>query len=245
MGAALGMMTREFDGMHILPGALSPPTYAAALAVMTPLWLIAGRVVTRRLRARQVPLLAVGAAFSFVVMFLDVPNPLGSGTGHPVGAALLAVLLGPWAATLSLTVVLAVQAFLFHDGGILELGANCFNMAVLGAFGGYAVYRLVAAGARVSRKRQVIAAGLAGYVSINLMALGTAVMLGLQPALAHTPHGVPLYFLYGLKVTLTALLLPHLLLFGFLEAAVTAVAFSYLARTRPDLVAPVEATRAA
>ncbi len=214
--------------MHIPDGALSPATYGAAYAVMVPIWVIAGRRVQRTLTARTAPLLAIGAAFSFLVMMFDVPA-VGT-TGHATGAPLLAILLGPWAATLALSVVLAVQAFVFADGGITALGANCFNLGFLISFASYGVFRLTAGRMAAGSRRSIIAAGVAGYVGINVAAFSTAVMLGIQPQLAHAPDGRPLYFPLGLRASVAALGIPHLLVFGFLEAAVTALAYGYLAR---------------
>jgi len=222
--------------MHIPEGYLGPQTYGAAYAVMLPIWLVAGRVVRRSLNARRVPLLAIGAAFSFVIMMFNVPIPFGS-TGHATGAPLIAILLGPWAAVLALSVVLAVQAFLFGDGGITALGANCFNMAFVVPFVSYAVYHALAFKSAAHSLRRVVAAGAAAYVGLNVAAVTTAVMLGLQPLIAHAPDGRPLYFPYGLKVSLAAMSLEHIILFGFVEAAVTALAVGYLARTEPELLA--------
>jgi cobalt/nickel transport system permease protein len=216
--------------MHIPEGALSPQTYGAAYAVMAPLWVLAGRRVQRRLAARQVPLLAVCAAFCFVVMMINVPVP-GLTMGHATGVPLVAILLGPWAAVLVVTVVLAVQAFLFLDGGVTALAANCLNMAVLMPFVSYWVFRTVSWRAPTASVRRAVAAGAAGYIGINVAALGTAVMLSLQPLLAHGPDGRALYFPYGLGTSIAAISGAHLLLFGFVEAGVTALAYSYLART--------------
>ena len=104
--------------MHIPEGYLGPQTWGASYAVMAPIWVIAGRKLRRTLDARRVPLLAIGAAFSFVIMMFNVPIPGGS-TGHATGAPLIAILLGPWAAVLAVSVVLAVQRMekLLAEGG--------------------------------------------------------------------------------------------------------------------------------
>jgi len=222
--------------MHIPDGALSPQTFGATYAVMVPIWVIAGRRVQRTLTARTAPLLAIGAAFSFLVMMFNVPIPFGS-TGHAVGAVLIALLLGPWAAVLAVSVVLAVQAFLFGDGGILALGANCLTMAFIMPMVGYGAYWLVARRTTPGSRRSIFAAGLAGYVGLNVAALATAVFFGLQPLIAHAPEGRPLYFPYGLVPSIIAMSGEHLLVFGFVEAAVTAFAYGYVARTEPTLFA--------
>jgi len=122
--------------MHIPDGYLGPPTSVLFYVAMLPLWSQASRIVKRTFKARQVPLLAIAAAFSFVIMMFNVPIPAGS-TGHATGAVLAAILLGPWAACIAVTVALVVQALLFGDGGITAIGANCFNMAFVQVFAGY------------------------------------------------------------------------------------------------------------
>jgi cobalt/nickel transport system permease protein len=227
--------------MHIPEGYLGPQTYGAAYAVMVPIWWLAGRAVQRTLSARRVPLLAIGAAFSFVVMMFNLPIPGGS-SGHATGAPLIAILLGPWAAVLAISVVLAVQAFLFGDGGITALGANCLNMAFVLPVASYSIYRLLSARSGVRSARRVIAAGVAGYMGLNLAAITTALMFGIQPLIAHGPDGRPLYCPFGLKLAVPVMAGEHLLVFGWVEGIVTALAVAYLGRTDPELVvSPVPA----
>ena len=229
--------------MHIPEGYLGPHTWGASYAVMVPIWVAAGRVVQRTLSARRVPLLAIGAAFSFVIMMFNIPIPGGS-TGHATGAPLVAMLLGPWAAVLAISVVLVVQALLFGDGGITAIGANCFNIAFVLSFASYAVYRLIAVRAPAASRRRIVAAGIGAYVGINVAAITTAIMFGIQPVLAHSPDGRPLYCPYGLGVAVPMMAGEHLLLFGWIEAIITALALAYLARTEPDLVAGAPAPQA-
>ena len=131
--------------MHIPDGYLGPPTYLAAYAACVPLWAIAARRLRERLSARRVPLLAIASAFSFLVMMFNVPLPGGT-TGHAVGASLAAIILGPEIATIAVSIALIIQAFFFGDGGILAIGANCFNMAVVIPYVSYAIYQTVAGG---------------------------------------------------------------------------------------------------
>jgi len=221
--------------MHIPDGYLGPPTCGVLFAIMIPLWLAAARIVNRSLRARQAPLLAIGAAFSFVIMMFNVPIPGGS-TGHAVGGVLVAILLGPWAAMIAITVALVIQALLFKDGGLLALGANCFNMAVVLPFVGYGVYRLLGGTSPRTARHRVWAAGIAGYVGINAAAALTGVEFGLQPLFHHTADGHALYCPYGLKVAVATMLGGHLLFFGWVEAVVTALVVRYLQRHEPELL---------
>ncbi len=213
--------------MHIPDGYLGPATCGIFYAAMLPIWTFASKIVKKTLKARQVPLLAIGAAFSFVIMMFNVPIPGGS-TGHAVGGVLVAILLGPWAACIAITVALVVQALLFGDGGITAIGANCFNMAFVLPFVGYYVYRLISMGSPVESNRRVIAAFIAAYIGINVAALFAGVEFGLQPLFHHTANGQALYCPYGLNVAVPAMAGEHLLIFGWVEAVVTALVVKYL-----------------
>jgi cobalt/nickel transport system permease protein len=221
--------------MHIPDGYLSPQTYLPAYAAMAALWAWASQRVGRTLRMRQVPLLALGAAFSFVIMMVNIPIPGGT-TGHAVGAVLIAILLGPWAAVIAVSLALIVQALIFGDGGITAVGANCFNIAVVMPFAGWWIYRLIAGQAPAGSRRQLVAAAAGGYVGINAAALATAVMLGIQPLIARGADGLALYNPFGLKVAVPVMMVEHLLLFGLVEAVVTALVLTYVARTDPSLL---------
>ncbi len=226
--------------MHIPDGYLGPDTAAAGYAAMVPLWMVAANKVKKTLKARQAPLLAMGAAFSFLIMMFNVPIPGGS-TGHAVGGVLVAILLGPWAATIAISVALVVQALLFGDGGITAIGANCFNMGVVIPFAGYGVYRLISGWTPVTSPRRVTAAFIAGYVGINVAALAAGVEFGIQPLLHHNAQGQALYCPYGLGVAVPAMLGGHLLVFGWIEALVTALVVKYLQQSSPELLGAKEA----
>lgn len=213
--------------MHIPDGYLGPATSGIMYAVMLPIWAAASKIVKKTLKARQVPLLAMGAAFSFVIMMFNVPIPGGT-TGHAVGAVLAAILLGPWAACIAVTVALVVQALLFGDGGITAIGANCFNMAFVEVFVGYYLYKLISGSSLITSGRRVIAAGIAGYVAINIAALSAAIMFGIQPLLHKTVGGQSLYCPYGLNVAIPTMLGEHMLIFGWVEAVVTGLVVKYL-----------------
>ena len=230
--------------MHIPDGYLGPPTYGGLWAATAGIWYYASLKVRRTLRASQVPILALGAALSFVIMMFNVPIAGGT-TGHATGTALLAITLGPWAAVIAVSIAIAVQAVLFGDGGITALGANCFNMAFVDAMVSYAVYRLITGPVRDpetpgpgKNRKNVLASALAGYAGINAAALLASVELGIQPILHRGADGRPLYCPFPLKVTVPAMMIGHLAVFGPLEAAFTALAVAYLGRAYPDLLRP-------
>src|SRR5579862_1474794 len=125
--------------MHIPDGYLSPSTCVGLAAAATPFWYVALGRVKAAMHSRLVPLLSLFAAFSFVIMMFNLPLPGGT-TGHAVGIGLAAVVLGPWAAMLAVSVAIVIQALFFGDGGITAIGANCFNMAIVGALVAFAVY---------------------------------------------------------------------------------------------------------
>jgi len=216
--------------MHIPDGYLSPQTYGPLYGVMLPLWYRASKNIKRTLNKKNMPLLALASAFSFVIMMFNIPIPGGT-SGHAIGSALIAIILGPWSALISVTMALAVQALVFGDGGITALGANSFTMAFIAPFSAYYIYRFIAGNAFAFGLRQKIAAALAGYISINLAALATALLLGIQPLIATSASGQPLYFPYSLKVTVMAISGAHLLFFGLVEGLVTLLTAAYLANS--------------
>ena len=168
-------------------------------------------------------------------MMFNVPVPGGS-TGHAVGGAIIGIVLGPWAAVISISVALVLQALVFGDGGITTIGANCFNMAVVIPFAAYYTYRLIGGNSNLNSSRRLFAAAIAGYLSLSLAAGVTGFELGIQPILEHDANGLPLYMPYGLNVTIPAMLLENMLFFGFVEALVTALIFAYIRKTDPSLL---------
>jgi len=221
--------------MHIPENYLSPSTCAVTAAVMLPVWKRALTTVRTNLPPERMPLLGIGAGFSFLVMMLNLPLPGGT-TGHAVGAALLAILLGPAAACLSVSAALIVQAVFFGDGGILAIGANCLTMATIIPWTASAVYRSIR-GTEPSPTREGVAAFAAGYLSLNLAAFVASLLFGIQPALFRDAAGLPLYAPYPLSVAIPAMMIPHLLVAGLVEGAVTVLALAYLRRTAPELLA--------
>jgi cobalt/nickel transport system permease protein len=225
--------------MHIPDGYLSPQTCAVMYGAAVPVWAVAGRRVKKVVKNRYVPLVAIGAAYSFLVMMFNIPIPDGT-TAHAVGAVLIAVLLGPWAAVIAVSIALLIQALFFGDGGVLAYGANVVNMAVLMPFAGYGVYRVVARHSSLTSPRRAVAAGVGAYLGINAAALAAAVEFGLQPDLFYKTSAsgakIPLYAPFHLAQSVPAMLFAHLLVAGVVEVALTVGVVLYLQRANLPLL---------
>ena len=225
--------------MHIPDNYLSPETCAVMTAAMVPVWTHAIKKVKREIPKEKMPMLGVGAAFSFTGMMFNIPLPGGT-TGHAVGGTLLSAMLGPEAACISITIALLIQALIFGDGGILAFGANCFNIAFVLPFAGYAVFRLLlklfgdSELNPVSNGRRVLAASIASYVGINAAAFTTAVEFGIQPYLFHDAAGQALYCPYGLNIAIPAMMIGHLTVFGAAEVIFTAAVYAFVLKTAPS-----------
>ena len=214
--------------MHIPDNYLSPASCALLAVAAAPAIGVSIAKVKVQLKENKelAPMLGVAASLSFLLMMFNVPVPGGT-TVHAVGGALLAILIGPYAASLALSVALILQAFLFGDGGILALGANIFNMAVAMPFIGYGIYSWF-------RKHHHESLGVivGSYVAINAAALLTGIELGLQPLIA-SEAGQPLYNPYGLEVTIPAMMAAHLVVAGWVEAFFTYVIYRFVKQVAP------------
>ncbi|MFH1679615.1 MAG: energy-coupling factor ABC transporter permease [Candidatus Eisenbacteria bacterium] len=213
--------------MHIPDGFISPKMYAPAYVAAAGLWLYGLGRVRRKLDDEAVPRVAVLTAFSFVLMMVLLPLPGGTSV-HATGIGILAVLFGVWTAFLSLSLVLLLQALLFGSGGITSLPVNALAMGLAGSAAAIAAYRAL----RPLHERAALFA--AGWISVNLSALILAIALGLQPSLARAADGTPLFFPFGLSVTIPAVMIPHAVV-GVGEGALTVMVcglFARLARSR-------------
>jgi cobalt/nickel transport system permease protein len=216
--------------MHIPDGFLSPGVAAGCAVPAAGAVAYGLRRANRELDERRVPLLGVTAAFVFAAQMLNFPVAGGT-SGHFLGAALAAILLGPWLAGLVLSVVLVVQAFVFADGGITALGANVLNMGVIGAL---VVGGLMVAARRVLPNRPRVLLAVAG-VGAWLAVVAGAVACSFELAISGT---VPL------GTVLPAMLGVHVLI-GAGEAAITVAAVSAVLSTRPDVVRAFPVSRGA
>src|SRR5580658_1147981 len=221
--------------MHIPDGYLSPSSCAALYAGSAPFWYIALGRVKKALHTRLVPLISLFSAFCFLIMMFNLPLPGGT-TGHAVGIGLATVVLGPWAAMLAVSVALIIQALFFGDGGVTAIGANCFNMAIVGSLVAYVFYRAIAGRSPIVSFRRVVAAGLAGYAAINVSALFAAIEFGIQPLLYKDASGAPLYCPYPLNVSIPAMMIGHLTIAGMAELIVSAGLVAFLQWSDPSLL---------
>lgn len=223
--------------MHIPDGYLSPQTYVPLYGVFVAATVMAVKKVENKIDKKTVPYLGMAAAFSFLIMMFNVPIPGGS-TGHAVGGAVIALVFGPWVSFIAVSVALIIQAFVFGDGGITAIGANCINMALVMPFTAWATFKLIA-GKSESVKRLNVAAFVAGYVSLNIAAFVTAIEFGIQPLIAHGADGNPLYAPYPLKVAVPTMVLEHLF-FGLVEGLVTLLIFKYFYKNQRQMITAVQ-----
>lgn len=220
--------------MHIPDGYLSPQTYVPLIGVFVATAAIATKKVKKELSIKHIPYLGMAAAFSFIIMMFNLPVPGGT-TGHAVGAAAIAIILGPWSAVISVSVALIIQALIFGDGGITAIGANCFNIGVFMPFVAYYLFKIIRFNS-LRPGRVFLASFTAGYLSLVLTAILTAVQFGIQPLIASSPEGIPLYCPYGLSIAVPAMAIEHLLIFGIVEGLVTALIVKYFIKSESALV---------
>ena len=225
--------------MHIPDGYLSPITSLIMFLLVFPFWVIGIRKVRQTMNARSVPLIALLAAFSFVIMMFNVPLPGGT-TGHAVGAALAAIILGPEVATIAVSIALIIQALFFGDGGVLAIGANCFNMAVVIPYIAAAIYHAFSKGTPLSSARRLIGAAVGGWTGVTVGAFFAGVEFGLQPLLFKAADGSPLYAPYPLSVSIPAMVIPHALVASVVEGLLTALVLAYLQRSNMSVLEAAE-----
>ena len=211
----------EAPAMHIPDGFLSAPVAGVAFALSGIAIAAAVRMTNRNLAERTVPLRGVMAAFIFAAQMMNFPVAGGT-SGHMLGGALAAILLGPWAAIIVMTTVVGVQALVFQDGGLAALGANVFNMGVVAVFASYGLYWAIARFAHAAPWVRMAAPFAAAWVSVQLAALATTFELALSDT---SP----------LNVALPAMMGVHALI-GIGEGLITTAAVAFIWTTRRDLL---------
>lgn len=218
-------MQVSFLALHIPDGFLSTEVAIIGWILVVPILAYALRQTKRHLGERQVPFLGVIAAFIFAAQAINFPVAAGT-SGHLLGGALAAILLGPWAATVIMVAVIVIQALLFQDGGLVVMGWNIINMGVITSFTGYAAYIFIR---RVLGNRSgshLSGAFFGAWLSVVVAALATAIQLAFSGT-------VPL------RLALPAMASVHILI-GIGEAIITVGAVSLLLVLRPELVTSAE-----
>ncbi|MCL4240658.1 MAG: energy-coupling factor ABC transporter permease [Dehalococcoidia bacterium] len=207
--------------LHAPDGFFSTPVALAFWVVTVAALAISLRRAGAQLDERAVPLMGVMAAFIFAAQMFNFQIPGGT-SGHLLGGVLAAILLGPYAGTIVMACVISVQALVFQDGGLLVLGANIFNMGIIGTFGGYWLYRLVAAALGGEEKGRLPAAAIAAWSAV----VAAAVLTAFQLAFSDTT---------SLATALVAMVGWHVII-GVGEAVITVGALSFIAASRADLL---------
>jgi cobalt/nickel transport system permease protein len=208
--------------LHVPDGFLSAPVLSITWLISIGLIALALNRVQAEYQDRAVPLMGVCAAFIFAAQMINFPIPGGT-SGHLLGGTLAGAVLGPWAGSLVMTVVFIVQGVVFQDGGITAMGANIFNMGLIGTFGGYYVLRLI----RYAMGRDKLSGMIAGTaVASWLSVVVAAAFCAVQLAISGT---VPL------NVALSAMVGWYILI-GIGEALITVTTVTFIWRTRPDLL---------
>ncbi len=218
--------------MHMSDGLVNAPTAAAfGLLAAIALAVAAGRARSD-LDERTAPMAGLVTAFVFAVQMINFPILPGA-SGHLLGGALVAILVGPWVGALCIAIVLVVQALLFADGGLTALGTNITNMALVGTFTGYAVAVALRRLAARSRTGLLVTAFVAALVNTLAAALAFVAQYAIGGA-----GGADLGTVFTLMVGL------HLLI-GIGEGVITAATVGAVAAVRPDLVHLLRRTRPA
>ncbi len=208
--------------MHIPDGYLSPITCIATYAAALPLWVIAFKKLKEELNETTLPLIASLSALSFIIMMFNIPIPGGT-SGHAVGASLIAILFGPWVASVCISLVLLIQALVFGDGGITTFGANALVMAFAASFSSYCIFNIF--------KQKAFASFFCGWVGVVCASIILSLFLGVQPLIA-SADGQPLYFPFDFALTFPAVVGSHVLFFGVVEGIFTAIAYRYIVKNR-------------
>jgi len=205
--------------VHIPDGFLSPQTYLPAAALAVGAWSWAARGLRDALDETLIPRLAMLTALAYGLGLVMLPLPGGT-SGHALGVAMLALLFGVRLAFLAYSGVLLLQALLFGAGGLTALPINALAIGLAGATTAIVAFQIL------KRLNETLAVAVAAWLSVMVSGALVALVLGIQPLIAHKPDGTPLFFPFGLAITLPAVLIPHVFI-GIAEAALTLMVWRY------------------
>ncbi|MBU4314400.1 MAG: energy-coupling factor ABC transporter permease [Actinobacteria bacterium] len=206
--------------MHIPDGFIDLKTAVSTAVVSAGGLAVAIYKVKSYFKAKVIALMGIISALIFALQMLNFTIPGGT-SGHLLGGALAAIVLGPNAGAIVIAVVLIVQAFVFMDGGVVALGANIFNMAIVGVYGSYLIYWLIG---KISKKRTIflISVAVASWLSVVIASFFAALELGISGT-------------YALGITLKAMVGVHMII-GIGEAVITVAIIAFINKIRPDLI---------
>ncbi|NPA53227.1 MAG: cobalt transporter CbiM [Aquificae bacterium] len=211
--------------MHIPDGYLSPITYIPSYAIAVPLFAYGFKKLKKTLNEKTLPFIASLTALSFLVMMINIPIPGGT-SGHAIGAAAISILFNPWIGFISISLVLLIQALIFGDGGITAWAVNSLALGFVASFVGYYSYKAL------FKFNKNFALFVSGWISIVAASFIIAFFLGIQPIVAHTPDGKPLFFPFGLEITIPALVGSHMLYFGVAEGIYTLIVVKFIEKIK-------------
>ncbi len=207
--------------MHIPDGFLNAATAATTYAISAGGVANAVRVANKNLGDRHIPLMGILAAFVFAAQMLNFPVAFGT-SGHIIGAALVAILLGPWATVIIMSAVLLAQSLVFQDGGLLTLGANILNMGIVAGFSAHYLYHFTRSLLGGNRRSRLVAGFLAAWGSVFLASIACALELALSGT---SPLAVVVPAMAGVHA-----------LIGIGEGLITVAVLSLVMATRADLL---------
>jgi len=206
--------------MHIPDGFIDLKTAVSTAVVSAGGLAVAIYKVKSYFKAKVIALMGIISALIFALQMLNFTIPGGT-SGHLLGGALAAIVLGPNAGAIVIAVVLIVQAFVFMDGGVVALGANIFNMAIVGVYGSYLIYWLIG---KISKKRTIflISVAVASWLSVVIASFFAALELGISGT-------------YAMGITLKAMVGVHMII-GIGEVVITVAVIAFINKIRPDLI---------
>ena len=208
--------------MHIPDGLMDPTVAAVGWIIALIVIAISTKVINKKIDEKQLPLMAILAGGIFVAQMLNFP--IGGGTtGHLIGSVLAAVLLGPYAAMLVIVVILIIQALLFGDGGITAFGLNVVNMAVIGCFLGWYIYRLF------PKKLNLPGIFFASWTTVFIGAFACSVELAVSHAISGGIYGISGFIAYPTMLSLHSII-------GIGEAIITSGVIIFITRISPEII---------
>ena len=208
--------------MHIPDGFLSPSVVVAGFIITIIFWAISFKKV--KLTDKQVPIMGLLTALFFAAMMMNYPI-VGGTTAHLLGGASIGLILGPFAGTISITIILVLQAFLFGDGGLTALGANILNMGIIGIFVPCAMFLIMNKFLKSTGKKLYAIIFICAFAGDVLAAIAAGIELGVSQPI----------FQYGLSVAVPAMAINHSII-GVAEGVVTMILIGTLLKLRPDVL---------